>query len=274
KYSQDYIEDFRQWALSSEECLFNDVAKSDKIFVGDFHTVKQPKEMLLQIAQAILNKGRPVTICLEMVLSRQQQLLESYLAGRVSEREFLNKINYYKDWGFCWPYYRQIFEFASKHKEMVKLVGIDSNRNAFNCYLRDDHAAKIIYSEIKNSPERAVIVFAGDLHIASKHLPYKTKKLIGQDAKSLIIYQNKSSIYWSLGREGKLKEEGLIKGVVKIGDKGYCVLNIHPAIKWFSYLVWEKQRKIKSKTAIENIYKKCAQIVEELCKCKKDKSLK
>jgi uncharacterized iron-regulated protein len=61
-------------------------------------------------------------IGVEFIQRQFQPVLDSYLAGTITERDFLNKTEYFDRWGFDYRLYRPIFLYAKEnHVPMVAL---------------------------------------------------------------------------------------------------------------------------------------------------------
>jgi len=81
-----------------------------------------------------------------------------------------------------------------------------------------------------------IYVVDGDFHITPNHLPKNVTailELLGETAKSVVIFQNVEHLYWKLCSQG-LEESD----VLKIRDNMYCVMNTMPGNKIQSYLNW------------------------------------
>lgn len=66
---------------------------------------------------------KDLTIGLEMVQSPFQKHLDDFVEGRISEKDLLERIEYYDRWRFDYRLYRDIFLYAREHK--LKLLALD-----------------------------------------------------------------------------------------------------------------------------------------------------
>jgi uncharacterized iron-regulated protein len=96
------------------------------VFVGESHTDIYFHRAQLQVIQQLQRRGREVLIGLEMYPYTEQAGLDLWNAGTVSEQEFITRSQWYKNWGYHWLYYRDIFVFAREHG--LKMYGVNTPR--------------------------------------------------------------------------------------------------------------------------------------------------
>jgi len=96
------------------------------VFVGESHTDINFHNAQLQVIQALQRRGRDVLIGLEMYPYTEQAGLDRWNAGRLSEEEFLVTSQWYKNWGYHWLYYRDIFVHA--RAAGMKMYGVNTPR--------------------------------------------------------------------------------------------------------------------------------------------------
>ena len=58
--------------------------------------------------------------------STEQAWLDKWSAGEIGEEAFLKDSRWYKNWGYHWLYYRDIFMFAQKNK--LRMFGVNTPR--------------------------------------------------------------------------------------------------------------------------------------------------
>ena len=237
-YLQEYNRQFRHYERrSSMDEMLARLRRADIIYNGDYHTMPQAQRIPLRILRRLVHRRPRVTLAVEVVRIDHQDHLDRYMAGDISEAEFLDAIDYESTWGFPWAQYRELLLFAKQHR--LRVLGINSQPKGGRWTLRkrDRAAARVIARELLERPERLIYVFDGDLHIAPQHLPEAVDTLLaGFDRKprSVIVYQNNESIYWELARD-RLEQE---TDVVLMGEDRFCVMSTPPIIKFQSYLNW------------------------------------
>ncbi len=246
-YLQEYNRQFRHYERrSSMEEMLDSLRRADIIYNGDYHTMAQAQRIPLRILRRLVHLRPRITLAVEVVRIDHQHHLDRYLAGDISEAEYLKAVNYDTTWGFPWAQYRELLLFAGRHK--IRVLGINSQPKGGRWTLkkRDRAAARVIAKELLERPERLVYVFDGDLHVAPPHLPRAVDALLSEfneSLRSVVIYQNNESIYWELARH-RLEQE---TDVVLIAEDRFCVMSTPPIIKFQSYLNWiDKTRELAS----------------------------
>ncbi len=93
-------------AEAAERVLASDVA-----FLGELHDNQAGHDFYAALAERVLElaaeRGRPVSLSLEMFERDTQDLLDGYLAGRLTEQEFLSKARPWPDYA---RHYRPLVE--------------------------------------------------------------------------------------------------------------------------------------------------------------------
>ncbi len=97
------------------------------IFVGETHdnlAVRHLQQSILKALSAA-NPGA-VTLAMEMFTPTQQPLLDRWVAGELTEEEFIKKTNWYSTWGFDFSLYRDLLLFARDEK--IGIMGLNAER--------------------------------------------------------------------------------------------------------------------------------------------------
>lgn len=92
--------------------IIDAVSGKPVVFVGERHTNYEDHKVELDVAMRLQSKGKKFAIGMEMFQRPFQKAIDEYLAGRIGEREFLKKSEYFKRWRFDYNYYREILEYA------------------------------------------------------------------------------------------------------------------------------------------------------------------
>lgn len=234
-----HVRAYREPAAVEE--LIAAILESDVVYVGDYHTNLQSQRTLLRLLKQIVDEvprlGQQLGVGLELVQRRHQRHLDDYLAGRISEEVFLEKVRLRKYWYFdLWQNFKPIFDFARFHN--IPLYGVEYSLGGdASLVKRDRESAQAVAHLLKTHPNLKLIVFVGDLHVAPEHLPAEVARLLireGIHKKDLIIYQNSESVYWRLAeREIEDKVE-----IVRMSDREFCVINTPPIVWQQTYLNW------------------------------------
>ena len=97
------------------------------LFVGESHTDIAFHRVQLQVVRELHKRGREVLIGLEMYPYTEQASLDMWNSGAATEDDFVSKSRWYKNWGYHWHYYRDIFLFARQNG--IKMYAVNSPRD-------------------------------------------------------------------------------------------------------------------------------------------------
>jgi uncharacterized iron-regulated protein len=99
------------------------------LFVGESHTDIEFHRAQLRVIQELHKRGRQVLVGLEMYPVPEQASLDRWnLDKALSEEAFLAESRWYKNWGYHWNYYRDIFLFARANG--IRMFGVNLPRSA------------------------------------------------------------------------------------------------------------------------------------------------
>ena len=96
------------------------------LFIGESHTDIAFHRVQLQVIRDLQKRGREVMIGLEMYPYTEQKSLDLWNKGKESEGDFVASSKWYKNWGYHWYYYRDIFLFAREKK--IKMFAVNTPR--------------------------------------------------------------------------------------------------------------------------------------------------
>jgi uncharacterized iron-regulated protein len=88
------------------------------------HDVFAHHAVQLDIIMGIFQKNPRIAIGMEMFQRPFQETLDSYIMGRIDEKDFLKKSEYFKRWGFDYNLYKQLLDFARLKKIPVIALNI------------------------------------------------------------------------------------------------------------------------------------------------------
>ncbi|MCU0664182.1 MAG: ChaN family lipoprotein [Myxococcota bacterium] len=215
--------------------LCDAIARSQIAYVADYHTLALSQRTFLKLVRAVMQQVDNLCLALEFVDASHQENIEKYQSGRISERTFLRRIEYKKNWPYdIWPHFRPIFELAKA--QGFPLLGIDAPAT-LPLTSRDRRAAEVLAEASCRYPGSTLLVLVGRLHVAPSHLPAAVERAFqrkGLDPpRRVIVHQNSEVIYWQLAAQRRESTE-----VVQLSDESYCVLNTPPLVEQMSYLHW------------------------------------
>ena len=99
------------------------------LFVGESHTDIEFHDVQLRVIQELHKRGRQVLVGLEMYPVPEQAWLDRWHSDRaLTEEAFLAESHWYKNWGYHWNYYRDIFLFARANG--IRMFGVNLPRTA------------------------------------------------------------------------------------------------------------------------------------------------
>jgi uncharacterized iron-regulated protein len=122
----DAITDTATGALLTPAELPGRLAGAGLVLVGEGHTDADSHRVEKCVIEELVRAGRSVTIGLEMYPYTEQKWLDDWTAGKLSEEVFLDESRWYRNWGYNWLYYRDIFLFARDHR--IPMVAINAPR--------------------------------------------------------------------------------------------------------------------------------------------------
>lgn len=98
------------------------------LLVGESHTNADFHQIQLRVIEELHRAGRPVLIGLEMFPYTEQQYLDQWIGGLLTEEGFVRLSRWYKNWGYNWGYYRDIFLFARDRG--IRMFAVNAPREA------------------------------------------------------------------------------------------------------------------------------------------------
>lgn len=240
QYRKVYNREFlKKWQPSDKEELWRQVDRSSVIMMGDFHALHQSQKSHLRILRHLVPR-RKVVLAVEFFEAEDQEKIDRYLAGKMTEREFLKAVEWKSRWGFPWEHYRPLLRWAQKHK--VPVYGLNKTykkRSAATLHSRDVFAGKKLAQLVTQYPDHLVVMIYGDLHLAGSHIPAEVERHLGKSfsKRVLRIFQNSEQIYFQLLQR---ELEGSTD-LVRLSQNTYCLMSVAPWVKWQNYLMYLEQ---------------------------------
>lgn len=112
-YVPQRVFDTRQKGFSDFETMLADLARADAVFVGEQHDDPNTHRLELAIVEGLTRRGAPVVVALEMFERDVQGSLDKYVAGTITEEQFLKES---RPWPRYATDYRPLIEFARANK--------------------------------------------------------------------------------------------------------------------------------------------------------------
>ncbi len=124
RYGPGDIIDLHQAEGLDFPSLIDRVAAGDLVFVGEVHTNAEHHLIQVQILQALMACCGPVDVAMEFFRAPQQDVLDRYTAGEMTEPEFLDAVGWRKNWGFPYHFYRPLLLLARENGSRVLALNV------------------------------------------------------------------------------------------------------------------------------------------------------
>lgn len=118
------------------DTLIPSALNHDLIFISEHHDNYAHHLNQLEIIQKLNNSSKKLAVALEMVPAKYQNVLNDFIAGKITEKEMLQNIDYYGNWGFDYSLYAPIFKYARDNG--IELVALNISDNVTNKAYRDN----------------------------------------------------------------------------------------------------------------------------------------
>ena len=120
-YVPERVSETRRKTFTDFAAMLADVARADVIVVGEQHDDVNTHRLEAAILQGLLRRRVPVVLSLEMFERDVQPVLDQYLAGKLTEEEFLAKS---RPWPRYASDYRGLVEIARAHRWPVVAANV------------------------------------------------------------------------------------------------------------------------------------------------------
>ena len=133
------------------------------IYVGEQHDMFAHHINQLQVIKKLHEAADKIAVGMEMFSMPYQQTVDDYMAGKIDEYTFLQKTEYFKNWGYDYNLYKPIVDYLKKQNIPLVALNIDRHitrkvaRNSMHSLTEEEK--KQLPSEMDFSNER----YRGDL---------------------------------------------------------------------------------------------------------------
>ncbi|MGD8389243.1 MAG: ChaN family lipoprotein [Desulfobacteraceae bacterium] len=118
------IVDLHQAERVDFETFMKRVAPHDLIFVGEVHDQAEHHLIQTQVLQALMACCGPVDLAMEFFRAPQQDTLDRYLAGEMTEAAFLKAADWDRTWGFPYHLYRPLLTLARENGSRILAINV------------------------------------------------------------------------------------------------------------------------------------------------------
>ena len=110
------------------ETLLEQATETRVVYVGETHDNPASHRLQLEILQHLQeNDPGGTALAMEMFTPDQQPVLDRWIRGELSEREFLRQVGWFENWRMNFGYYRPLLDFAREHR--IPLIGINAPKD-------------------------------------------------------------------------------------------------------------------------------------------------
>lgn len=96
--------------------ILQELGKANVVYLGEIHDSPEDHKAQLKILQALHQKNPKIAIAMEMFQRPYQDILDKYLAGKITETQLIEQSEYEKRWGFPWENYAPLLHFAKTNQ--------------------------------------------------------------------------------------------------------------------------------------------------------------
>lgn len=114
-------------ATVSLDNLVRRLAARRVVFVGEIHDRYDHHLNQLAIIQALHQRNPDLVIGVEYLERRFQPQVDDYIAGRITETQFLRSTEYFHEWGFDYRLYAPIFRYARDQRIPVRALNVPAS---------------------------------------------------------------------------------------------------------------------------------------------------
>jgi uncharacterized iron-regulated protein len=108
------------------EKLIPELATKRVVFVGEMHDRYDHHLNQLEIIKGLHDLDANMAIGVEYFQQPFQQSVDDYIAGRITEDEFLRRTEYFQRWGYDYRLYAPIFRYAREQRIPVRALNVPS----------------------------------------------------------------------------------------------------------------------------------------------------
>ncbi|HEY5672664.1 MAG TPA: ChaN family lipoprotein [Malonomonas sp.] len=111
-----------------KQVLLDQASRNQVVFVGETHDNPASHLLQLEILEALeaRNPGK-TALAMEMFTPAQQAVLDRWVAGELSEKEFLKEVDWFKNWKMDFALYQPLLEAARARRIPVIALNADKS---------------------------------------------------------------------------------------------------------------------------------------------------
>ncbi len=109
----------------SLNAVIGEITANKLVFIGEKHTSFSSHLNQLKIIKEMYKKNKKMAIAMEMFQKPYQKYLDAFIAGEISEKEMIQKTQYFERWKYDYELYRPIILFAKEKSIPIVAINID-----------------------------------------------------------------------------------------------------------------------------------------------------
>ena len=106
----------RLFAPADDSMLDAVIGSSQVLYLGERHDDPHVHRFERELVERAVAMQPKMAIGFEMLPVTMQSSLDAYVAGRITEAQFLTAVDWQHTWGFSFDFYRPLFELCRDHK--------------------------------------------------------------------------------------------------------------------------------------------------------------
>ncbi len=207
-------------------------AAADLVYVGDFHADPSCQRVAADLLASMASRRR-VVLGIELVYTRQQEILDRRQEGAIDDASFLRRIHYREEWGYPWEGFKDLLDRARSLG--VPVIALDRPpRGGFDgLRRRDAHAARGIAAVLAQKPRSSMLVLFGESHLARGHVPREVDRILartGLKRRAVTVFQDPEPVYWS-----ELSRSKDVPEAVRFDGGAFAVFHTPPLARYETY---------------------------------------
>lgn len=125
-YSVDQILNVKTRQIVSFDDMVNDLSNNRLVFIGETHENRYHHEVQLRVLKALYEKNPRIAIGMEMFQRPFQEILDEYIEGKIDEKTYLKRSEYFKRWRYDYNFYKGIIELA--REKGIRIIALNIKR--------------------------------------------------------------------------------------------------------------------------------------------------
>ncbi len=110
-----------------QQVMLDQAVRTQVVFVGETHDNPASHRLQVNILKALQqnNPGR-ISLAMEMFSPSQQPVLNRWVAGELSEKEFIKQVDWYSHWNMNFAFYRELLTFCRDNQ--IPVLALNSEK--------------------------------------------------------------------------------------------------------------------------------------------------